>query len=122
VTFKTRISYLIGYLEGRWGLMSRLRSRFRARWESEVSPLKAPREVRSSGAYQLPKVLSMDEPLIHTTLGNVPVASLTHEVAWRVTSDIVHFQERYLAADGTVVRQDVHVYAFGADAQSDSSI
>jgi hypothetical protein len=44
-----------------------------------------------------------DEPLIHTTLGNVPVASLTHEVAWTVNDTIIHFTERYLAADGTVV-------------------
>ena len=64
----------------------------------------------------------MDEPLIHTTLGNVPVASLTHEVAWTVNDTIIHFTERYLAADGTVVRQDSHVYAKGADASSEASI
>lgn len=60
-------------------------------------------------------------PLIHTTLGNVPVASLTHEVEWRITADVVHFTERYRSADGTVVRQDAHVYAFGADATSEAT-
>jgi len=63
----------------------------------------------------------MNEPLIHTTIGNVPVASLQHEVEWRMTDSVVHFTERYLS-DGTVVRQDSHVYAFGADAQSQASL
>ena len=62
-----------------------------------------------------------DEPLIHTTLGNVPVASLTHEVEWRFTEAVVHFTERYKTPDGTIVRQDSHVYAFGADAISDAT-
>ena len=62
-----------------------------------------------------------DEPLIHTTLGNVPVASLTHEVEWRLTDAVVHFTERYRSADGAVVRQDAHVYAFGADALSEAN-
>lgn len=65
---------------------------------------------------------AVDEPLIHTTLGNVPVASLTHEVEWRVTEAIVHFTERYRSADGTIVRQDSHVYAFGADALSEATL
>ena len=64
----------------------------------------------------------MDEPLIHTTHGNVPVASLKHEVEWRVTDTIIHFTERYRTADGEVVRQDSHVYAFGAGATSEASI
>lgn len=54
------------------------------------------------------------EPLIYTTLGNVPVASLTHETQWRFTDTIVHFTEIYKFA-GEIVRQDSHVYAFGAD-------
>jgi hypothetical protein len=61
-----------------------------------------------------------DEPLIHTTLGNVPVASLEHEVEWRITDSIVHFTERY-RRDGEIVRQDVHVYAFGAEVIADST-
>jgi hypothetical protein len=62
-----------------------------------------------------------EEPLIHTTLGNVPVSSLKHEIGWRMTDSVVHFSERYLLADGTVVREDAHVYAFGADVISDAS-
>lgn len=56
-----------------------------------------------------------DEPLIHTINGNVPVSSLTYETEWRMTDKIVHFCERYRDAAGEVVRQDSHVYAFGAD-------
>ena len=63
----------------------------------------------------------IDEPLIHTTLGNVPVASLAHEVEWRITDDVIHFTERY-KSDGIVVRQDAHVYAFGANADSTASL
>ena len=57
----------------------------------------------------------MTEPLIFTTLGNVPVSSLTYETQWRMTDAVVHFTEIYRSADGVVVRQDSHVYAFGAD-------
>jgi hypothetical protein len=60
-------------------------------------------------------------PLIHTTMGNVPIASLKHEVEWRLTDSIIHFTERYRAADGSIVRQDSHVYAFGAEALSDAT-
>jgi len=63
----------------------------------------------------------IDEPLIHTTLGNVTVASLTHEVEWRLNESVVILTERYRSADGTVVRQDSHVYAFGAAALSDAN-
>jgi hypothetical protein len=61
-------------------------------------------------------------PLIHTTMGNVPIASLTHEVEWKVTDKVIVFTERYRAADGSTVRQDAHVYAFGAEALSDASL
>jgi hypothetical protein len=61
------------------------------------------------------------EPLIHTTLGNVPVSSLKHEVEWRFTEKIVHFTERYRSEAGDIVRQDSHVYAFGADAEADAT-
>lgn len=57
----------------------------------------------------------MTEPLIFTTIGNVPVSSLSYEPQWRMTNSIVHFTEIYRSADGVVVRQDSHVYAFGAD-------
>ena len=61
------------------------------------------------------------EPLIYTTLGNVPVASLAYSTEWRMTDAIVHFTETYRDDSGEVVRRDAHVYAFGADAQSEAS-
>jgi hypothetical protein len=61
------------------------------------------------------------EPLIHTTLGNVPVASLVYETEWRMTDSVIHFCERYRDSTGAVVRQDAHVYAFGAEALSDAN-
>lgn len=57
----------------------------------------------------------MTEPLIYTTLGNVPVASLAYESQWRMTDTVVHFTEIYRSFDGNIVRQDSHIYAFGAD-------
>ena len=65
---------------------------------------------------------ALQEPLIHTTLGNVPVSSLTHEVEWRFTNSIVNFTERYRSADGEIVRQDQHIYALGAVAPSEASL
>lgn len=62
-----------------------------------------------------------DAPLIHTTRGNVPVASLTYETEWRFTDAIVNFTERYRADDGEIVRQDQHVYCIGAEAVSDAT-
>jgi len=62
------------------------------------------------------------EPLIHTTLGNVPIASLSYETEWQMTDKIVHFTERYKDSNGAIVRQDSHVYAFGADATSASKL
>jgi hypothetical protein len=62
-----------------------------------------------------------EEPLIYTTRGNVPVASLAYSAEWRVTDAIAHFTEIYRDATGEIVRQDSHVYAFGADATSEAS-
>lgn len=67
-------------------------------------------------------MMNNEAPLIHTTLGNVPVESLAHEVEWRMTDSVVHFTERYKSPDGEIVRQDSHVYAFGADAQTDATL
>lgn len=51
-----------------------------------------------------------DEPLIYTSKGNLPVASLTYQTAWEVTDSYIKFQERYLDASGEVVKHSVHVY------------
>lgn len=50
----------------------------------------------------------MDEPLIYTTLGNVPVASLAYATAWEDTADYTKLIETY-SLDGEVVKQSVHV-------------
>ncbi len=64
----------------------------------------------------------MSEPLIHTTRGNLPVASLTFAVTWRVEPDFISITETYTAEDGVVVRQDAHVCALkGANVQSDTA-
>lgn len=50
----------------------------------------------------------MDEPLIYTTLGNVPVSSLKYEWGWEDTPTYVKFKERYLH-NGVVVKENAHV-------------
>lgn len=49
-----------------------------------------------------------DEPLIHTTAGNVPVSSLVYTTKWEATKEYVKFIEIY-CRDGEVVRQSAHV-------------
>ena len=51
-----------------------------------------------------------DEPLIHTTAGNVPVSSLVYATHWEATADYVKFIETY-TLEGLVVRQSAHVLA-----------
>lgn len=52
----------------------------------------------------------MTEPLIYTTMGNVPVSSLVYETAWEDAPDYIKFMERY-SLSGEVVRESAHVYA-----------
>ncbi len=52
----------------------------------------------------------MTDPLIFTSKGNVPVASLAYETAWDVNPDYVKFVERYRDASGEVVKESAHVY------------
>ena len=49
-----------------------------------------------------------DIPLIWTTKGNVPLASLRHEVEWKVLPDQVQFFERYYQGD-ELVKESAHV-------------
>lgn len=51
-----------------------------------------------------------EEPLIYTTKGNVPAASLTYETAWVVNDDFIKFIERHRDASGEVVKESAHVY------------
>lgn len=52
----------------------------------------------------------MNEPLIWTSEGNVPIAKLTHQVAWDFQEAYVKFTERYLNDRGEVVKESHHVY------------
>ena len=54
--------------------------------------------------------MSTVEPLIYTTLGNVPVSTLKCEREWTYNDDGAKFVERYRDSDGIVVREDCHVY------------
>jgi hypothetical protein len=52
----------------------------------------------------------LTEPLIYTSKGNVPIASLTYETAWDVQDAYIKFVERYRDASGEVVKESAHVY------------
>ena len=54
----------------------------------------------------------VEEPLIHTCKGNLPIASLRLETAWDITQDYIKFVERYVDEGGEVVRESAHVYSF----------
>lgn len=51
-----------------------------------------------------------EEPLIHTTKGNLPVASLVYGTRWEDTPDYVKLVETY-TLNGEVVRESAHVLA-----------
>lgn len=48
------------------------------------------------------------EPLIHTTKGNVPIASLAYSHRWEDTAEYTKFVETYRIGD-EVVRESIHV-------------
>lgn len=52
----------------------------------------------------------MTEPLIYTSRGNLPIASLKYEPVWDVQAAYIKFTERYRAVDGEVVRESAHVF------------
>lgn len=49
-----------------------------------------------------------EEPLIYTTKGNLPIASLEYSHAWDDRPDAIVFSETY-KLDGEVVKHAVHV-------------
>ena len=51
-----------------------------------------------------------DEPLIHTSRGNLPVSSLQYAVRWEDSADYLKLVETY-TLDGEVVRESAHVYS-----------
>jgi len=50
-----------------------------------------------------------DEPLIYTSRGNLPIASLQYAVRWEDAADYLKFVEVY-TLNGEVVRESAHVY------------
>jgi hypothetical protein len=50
----------------------------------------------------------MDEPLIYTSRGNVPLSSVTQSVSWEDHPNVTLCIEEYRAADGEVVKRSVH--------------
>lgn len=60
-----------------------------------------------------------DTPLIWTTLGNVPIASLTYETEWDIQPTYYKFIERYRAQDGEIVKESAHAYSkFGVTGEA----
>ena len=53
----------------------------------------------------------MSEPLIWTSRGNVPLASLKLETAWDLGDTYIKFVERYRAEDGEIIKESAHVYS-----------
>jgi hypothetical protein len=54
----------------------------------------------------------MVEPLIYTSRGNLPIASLRVEASWDINRDYIKLVERYVDEAGEVVRESAHVYSF----------
>lgn len=50
------------------------------------------------------------DPLIYTSRGNLPVASLQYVTRWEDAADYIKFVEIY-TLDGEIVRESAHVYA-----------
>ena len=50
-----------------------------------------------------------EEPLIWTTKGNLPIASLEYFTGWEDTEKYLKFVERY-TLDGEVVKEGAHIY------------
>ena len=52
-----------------------------------------------------------NEPLIHTSKGNVPIASLRYEHRWEDTPDALFFKEFWFADNGELVKNNCHALA-----------
>ena len=53
-----------------------------------------------------------DEPLIYTSKGNLPIASLACEVEWDIKpGHHIKLIERYRDGGGEVVKESAHVYS-----------
>lgn len=58
----------------------------------------------------------MNVPLIWTTKGNLPVASLEYYIGWEISEDSIIFKEQY-RFEGEIVKENAHVKLLkGSDA------
>lgn len=53
--------------------------------------------------------MTNDEPLIYTTRGNLPIASLKYKHEWFEDDHETRLVETYTAEDGEIVKQNVHI-------------
>ena len=61
-----------------------------------------------------------DVPLIWTTKGNLPVASLEYYIGWEITEESIVFKEQY-RLDGEIVKENAHVKLLkGSDAAAEA--
>jgi hypothetical protein len=51
------------------------------------------------------------EPLIFTSKGNVPIATLTYEHSWNFSNEAVTFTEVWRDETGAIVKNNTHMYA-----------
>lgn len=54
--------------------------------------------------------MAPNEPMIHTSHGNLSIAALVYAVRWEDAEEYLKFVETY-SLDGEVVRESAHVYA-----------
>lgn len=60
--------------------------------------------------------VDMNVPLIWTTKGNLPVASLEYYIGWEISEDSIIFKEQY-RFEGEIVKENAHVKLLkGSDA------
>ena len=52
--------------------------------------------------------VDMNVPLIWTTKGNLPVASLEYYIGWEITEESIVFKEQY-RLDDEIVKENAHV-------------
>ncbi len=57
------------------------------------------------------EVVEQVVPLMYTSEGNVPVDSLSYEKEWVFTDDVIVFKEAWFNSSGTLVKNNVHMYA-----------
>ncbi len=65
-----------------------------------------------------------EEPLIWTTRGNVPLASLEYCIGWEITDTSIVFREQYRFKDtGEVAKENSHIKLLeGSDVEGETAV